>query len=116
VAGQVDLEQRFLASLIDKGLEGYKRLPLAFRATVFSVSPYQDVFRIVELLAENGEPVNFTSVARRAPHKLQGEVTMLFGSVLVESYLTDEELEKAAHDLIRRAEMKAPAKATSPSK
>jgi hypothetical protein len=104
MAAQVEVEQRFLASLIDKGLEGYKKLPLAFRATVFSVSSYQDIFRILELLAENGEPISFTSVAQRAPHKLQGEVTMLLGSVLVESYLTDEELEKAAHELIRRAE------------
>jgi hypothetical protein len=101
---QVEVEKRFLASLIDHGWEGFEKLPPNFRATVFSVGSYQNIFKVIELLHREKIEITSTAVAKYAGQKLHRELALLLASVLDKPYLTDGELQKVADELIRRAE------------
>lgn len=104
---QIELECLLIASVLSAGLDGYKKLPLNFRATVFSVGSYQDVWRTVELCVKENVPIDLVSLPKHVDQKLAGELVEIIATVAVGSCLVDGQLEEAASELIRRAENRA---------
>jgi len=101
---QVELEQIILVSILMAGTEGFKKLPMNIRPTVFLVGSHQEIFQLMERVVKETSELKLTSVTKYADEKLSGEIKYILDSASGRSDLVDGQLEEAALELIRRAE------------
>jgi hypothetical protein len=101
---QLKLEQWFLILLMNLGQDGYKRLPINFRTTVFSIAAHQDIFRTIELMHQDKVQIDPSSVSKRCMNGLAAEIANMVTAVSLEEQLDEDRFEGLAAELIERAE------------